>query len=276
MVVIYQKKNLLKYLRFANRIPLLYQQGDCLITQAISSIDWRRYGLTQPAGKGIPTGPAIFMAHISSTQIPYTSESKEAIADVEEIEDEVKLAFRECARKVQKHINKKVSRVKTREKFDLITRILPEIAKKSAHMLDKPVPSLDPIITKIMDIVWIEDVVEYEKVNRKPVQTTLAQEGVEKPRENVITKSKIMVVNYKRNSQKFNLYAIIPKDAVVGTVTPKPVKITSNYIKWSFDSIPPANKVDISFELAGLEKGDFDENDLYVENINPSLCNWCG
>ena len=264
------KEEPVKILRFANRIPLLYQQGDCLITQAISSIDWRRYGLTQPAGKGIPTGPAIFLAHISSTQIPYTSESKEAIADVEEIEDEVKLAFRECARKVQKHINKKVSRVKTREKFDLITRILPEIAKKSAHMLDKPVPSLDPIITKIMDVVWIEDVVEYEKVNRKPVQTTLAPEGVEKPRENVITKSKIIVVNYKRNSQKFNLYAIIPKDAVVGTVTPKPIKITSNYIKWSFDSIKPANKVDISFELAGLEKGDFDENDLYVENINPT------
>jgi len=264
------KEEPVKILRFANRIPLLYQQGDCLITQAISSIDWRRYGLTQPAGKGIPTGPAIFMAHISSTQIPYTSESKEAIADVEEIEVEVKLAFRECARKVQKHINKKVSRVKTREKFDLITKILPEIAKKSAHMLDKPVPSLDPIITKIMDVVWIEDVVEYEKVNRKPVQITLVQGGVEKPRENVITKSKIMVVNYKRNSQKFNLYAIIPKDAVVGTVTPKPVKITSNYIKWSFDNIPPANKVDISFELAGLEKGDFDENDLYVENINPA------
>lgn len=264
------KEEPVKILRFANRIPLLYQQGDCLITQAISSIDWRRYGLTQPTGKGIPTGPAIFLAHISSTQIPYTSESKEAIADVEEIEDEVKLAFRECARKVQKHINKKVSRVKTREKFDLITRIIPEIAKKSAHMLDKPVPSLDPIITKIMDVVWIEDVVEYEKVNRKPVQTTLAQEGVEKPRENVITKSKIMVVNYKRNSQKFNLYAIIPKDAVVGTVTPKPIKITSNYIKWSFDSIKPANKVDVSFELAGLEKGDFDENDLYVENINPT------
>ncbi len=264
------KEEQVKILRFANRIPLLYQQGDCLITQAISSIDWRRYGLNQPSGKGIPTGPAIFMAHISSTQIPYTSESKEAIADVEEIEDEVKLAFRECARKVQKHINKKVNRVKTREKFDLITKILPEIAKKSAHMLDKPVPSLDPIITKIMDVVWIEDVVEYEKVGRKPVQTTLASEGVEKPRENVITKSKIMVVNYKRNSQKFNLYAIIPKDAIVGTVTPKPAKITSNYIKWSFDSIQPANKVDINFELAGLEKGDFDENDLYVENINPT------
>ena len=82
--------------------------------------------------------------------------------------------------------------------------------------------------------------------------------------------SKIMVVNYKRNPQKFNLYAIIPEDAVVGTVNPKPTKITNNYIKWNLNTIPPANKIDVNFELAGLEKGDFDENDLYIENINPA------
>jgi DNA topoisomerase-6 subunit B len=259
-----------RLLRFANRVPLLYQQGGCVTTSAISSIDWRRYGLDQPSGKGMPTGPAIFLTHISSTLIPYTSESKEAIADITEIENEVKLAFRECARKVQHHIHKKVRRAKTREKFDLITRILPEIAKKSAHMLDKPVPSLDAVITKIMDVVWIEDLIEYEKVSREPVQTTLVEGRPQGHEGGTITKSKIMVVNYKRNPQKFNLYAVIPEDAVVGTVTPKPTKITNNYIKWNLDTIPPANKVDVNFELAGLEKGDFDENDLYIENINPA------
>ena len=260
-----------KLLRFANRVPLLYQQGGCVITSAISSIDWRRYGLTQPSGKGLPTGPAIFLAHVSSTLIPFTSESKEAIADVQEIENEIKLAFRECARKVQQHIHKKVRRAKTREKFELITRILPEIAKKSANMLNKPVPLLDPIITKIMDVVWIEDVIEYEKISRPLVQTTLTgeTETMDK-KEGTITKSRILVVNYKQTPQKFNLYALIPEEAVVGTVTPKPAKITNSYIKWNLDTIPPASKVDVYFELAGLEKGDFDENDLYVENINPA------
>jgi len=263
------KEESVKIFRFANRVPLLYQQGGCVITQAISSIDWRRYGLNQPSGKGIPTGPAIFITHVSSTLIPFTSESKEAIADVPEIENEIKLAFRECARKVQQHINKKIRRVKTREKFDLNTRNLPEIAKKSAHMLDKPVPSLDPIITKIMDVVWIEDLIEYESVKREPIQTTLTENQPEQ-KEGVITKSQIMVVNYKHTPQKFNLYAIIPQDAVVGTVSPKPSKITDNYIKWNLDTIPPANKIDIVFELAGLSKGDFDENDLYIEDINPT------
>jgi DNA topoisomerase-6 subunit B len=264
------KEEQVKILRFANRVPLLYQQGGCVITSAISSIDWRRYGLTQPSGKGVPTGPAIFITHVSSTLIPFTSESKEAIADVDEIENEIKLAFRECARKVQHHIKKKVRRAKTREKFDLISKILPEIAKKSAHMIDQPVPSLEGVITKIMDVVWIEDLIQYENVKREPVQTTLIKQKPEENKEGIITKSQIMVVNYKRTPQKFNLYAIIPEDAVVGTVNPKPAKITDNYIKWNLDTIQPANKVDVIFELAGLEKGDFDENDLYIENINPT------
>jgi DNA topoisomerase-6 subunit B len=265
------KEEPVKIMRFANRVPLLYQQGGCVATTAISSIDWRRYGLNQTSGRGVPTGPAIFLTHVSSTLIPFTSESKEAIADVSEIENEIKLAFRECARKVQHHIHKKVKRAKTREKFDLITRILPEIAQKSAHMLDKPIPALDAIITKIMDVVWIEDIIEYERVSREPVQTTLIGETAQESRGGTITKSKIIVVNYKRNPQKFNLYAIIPEDAVVGEVSPKPLKITNNFIKWNLNEIPPANKVDINFELAGLEKGDFDENDLYIENINPSF-----
>ena len=264
------KDKSVRLLRFANRVPLLYQQGDCVSTAAVSSIDWRRYGFDQSSGKGIPSGPAIFFTHMSSTLIPFTSESKEAIADIPEIESEIKLAFRECARKVQSHIHKEVKRVKTREKFDLITKILPEIAKKSSDMLGKPVPSLDAVITKIMDVIWIEDLIEYEKTSSKPVQATLFEDSSENIDGGWITKSTILVVNYKNMPQKFNLYALIPEDAVVGTVTPKPAKITSRYIKWNLDAIDPANKVDISFELAGLDKGDFDENDLYIENINAS------
>ncbi len=264
------KDKSVRLLRFANRVPLLYQQGDCVSTAAVSSIDWRRYGFDQSSGKGIPSGPAIFFTHMSSTLIPFTSESKEAIADIPEIESEIKLAFRECARKVQSHIHKEVKRVKTREKFDLITKILPEIAKKSSDMLGKPVPSLDAVITKIMDVIWIEDLIEYEKTSSKPVQATLFEDSSENRDGGWITKSTILVVNYKNMPQKFNLYALIPEDAVVGTVTPKPAKITSRYIKWNLDAIDPANKVDISFELAGLDKGDFDENDLYIENINAS------
>ena len=140
---------------------------------------------------------------------------------------------------------------------------------------NKPVLSLDAVITEIMDVIWIEDLIEYEKVKdgnlNKPVQTTLISGEPEKHGSGVITKSTIMVVNYKRKPQKFNLYVLIPEDAVVGMVEPKPVKISDKYIKWDLGVIPSANKVVISFELAGLEEGDFDENDIYTEDINPSF-----
>ena len=138
-------------------------------------------------------------------------------------------------------------------------------------MLGKPVPSLDKVITKIMDVIWIEDAIEYEKISKKTTgQATLFEDSSEQSDRNWITKSTIMVVNYKNTPQKFNLYTLIPEDAVLGTITPKPSKITDSYIKWNLDSILPANKIDIYFELAGLNKGDFDESDLYIENINPS------
>jgi len=97
-------------LRFANRVPLLYQEGDCVITKGIKNMDWRRYGLQQRGGKGIPFGPAIILVHVSSVNIPFTSESKEAIANVEEIEKEIKLSLQQCARKMKSHLSKKAYR----------------------------------------------------------------------------------------------------------------------------------------------------------------------
>jgi len=265
------KDQSIKIMRFANRVPLLYQQGGCVITQAIASIDWRRYGLEQKSGKGIPSGPAIIMVHIASTQIPFTSESKEAVADIEEIENEIKLALRGCARNVQRHIRKKDRRKKTKDKFLLITKILPEISKKSSSMIGKPMPELEGVITKIMDVVWIEDSVEYETIKGSHVQTTLLHPDIKDHSSNVITKSMIRIANYKQTPQKFFLYAIIPEESVVGNVSPPPDKTTRNYIKWNLDQIQPARKIDVQFELAGLQKGDFDENDLYVEQINPGF-----
>jgi len=120
-----------------------------------------------------------------------------------------------------------------------------------------------------MDVVWIEDVVEYEKVRGKQVQVKL-DDPPKQSEGGWIAKSTIMLVNYKNKPQKFNLYAVFPKDALLGTVSPKPTKVTDTYIKWDIDNIAPINKVDIYFELAGLNKGDFEENDLYVQNINPA------
>ena len=118
-------------------------------------------------------------------------------------------------------------------------------------------------------------IIEYEKISNimssEHIQTKLINNSFQKHEMRTITKSKVMIINYKQTPQKFNLYAIIPEDSVVGSVNPKPTKIHNNYIKWNLNTISPSNKVDIYFELAGLKEGDFDENDIYIENINPTF-----
>lgn len=154
-----------RILRFANRVPLLYQGGGCASTVAVQDVDWRRYGLEQRGGAGMPTGPAIVLVHVASTKVPFTSEAKEAIAPMEEIHKEVKLALQEAARHLGRHLAKKAKRAKVSEKFTLVNKILPEINKKASAVLGKPEVDLAPIVCKIMDVVWVEDpAVEYEKL----------------------------------------------------------------------------------------------------------------
>lgn len=92
--------------RFANRVPLLYQQSACAITQGVLDTNWKSYGLQQGRG-ALPVGPAVLMVHMASVWVPFTSESKEAIADYPEIEKEIKLAVQECGRRLSTFIRKR-------------------------------------------------------------------------------------------------------------------------------------------------------------------------
>ena len=92
--------------RFANRVPLLFQRGACGITDAIVRTDWRNYLLSQPKGS-LPVGPMALLVHIASVWVPFTSESKEAVAHYPEILKEIQLAAQECGRKLATFIRKR-------------------------------------------------------------------------------------------------------------------------------------------------------------------------
>jgi DNA topoisomerase-6 subunit B len=92
--------------RFANRVPLLFQRGACGITDAIVRTDWRNYLLSQPKGS-LPVGPMALLVHIASVWVPFTSESKEAVAHYPDILKEIQLAAQECGRKLATFIRKR-------------------------------------------------------------------------------------------------------------------------------------------------------------------------
>lgn len=115
-----------KIIRFANRVPLQYQQSACCIYKSVLDTDWRRYGIAQPGG-GIPAAPMVVMVHMASVWVPFTSESKEAIADYDEIRKEIKLAVQDCGRKLQAFLNRRKKQRYEGERRSIFERYIGEV-----------------------------------------------------------------------------------------------------------------------------------------------------
>ena len=114
-------------LRFANRVPLLYQEGACAMAKSIMETNWKPYGLQQ-SGDSIPVGPAVIVVHMSSVWVPFTSESKEAIAHYNEIIKEIKLALQECGRLLGTYVRKKTKISDQMERANMFEKYIPEVA----------------------------------------------------------------------------------------------------------------------------------------------------
>ena len=116
-----------RIMRFANRVPLLYQQGACGITNAIQNTSWKTYGLQQ-SRNSLPVGACSVVVHMTSVCVPFTSESKEALAHYEEIIKEIKLALQDCGRKLASFVNKKRRIGDEAKKRSYIQKYIPHVA----------------------------------------------------------------------------------------------------------------------------------------------------
>ncbi len=130
-----EKEELVRVLRFANRVPLLYQQSACAMTRSVIQTAWRNYALQQSKG-ALPTGPAVVLIHIASVWVPFTSESKEAIAHYPEIIKEIKLALQECGRKLSTFIRKRNYMEHEANKKSYIEKYIPHIGIGLREILD--------------------------------------------------------------------------------------------------------------------------------------------
>jgi len=120
-------------LRFANKIPLIYDEGVDVATAVVNDIDWRSYRIKFPA-------PLVVLTHVCSTKIPFHTLGKEAIADIPEIESEIRLAIQEVARKIRLYISKKEAREAVAKKKVEVSKYFPVIASSVSSVL----PQTDP------------------------------------------------------------------------------------------------------------------------------------
>jgi DNA topoisomerase-6 subunit B len=134
-------------LRFANRVPLMYQQGACAITNSITNVNWKSYNISQ---QGLPTGPILILVHVASTNVPFTSESKDAIASIPEIEKEVVLALQDLGRDLKLFVSRRDKNKVAEDRARAVCAIIPEIAEKVSEIVEKPLVDTTPIEGKLM------------------------------------------------------------------------------------------------------------------------------
>tara|TARA_Y100000589_G_scaffold209870_1_gene197942 strand:+ start:12077 stop:14140 length:2064 start_codon:yes stop_codon:yes gene_type:complete len=233
-------------LRFANRVPLMYQQGGCLLTKAIESVDWRQYGLDQAGGRGVPKGPAAILVHLASTNVQFTSEAKEALSDNETVMEEARKAMLEMGRGLRKHLEKQKKMGKTKEKFELINDIIPAIAEKSAALLELPVPDLAGSITKIMSAVIAETTTTWNKETKQ-------------------TDVHITLYNYTSRARSYTMLVNWPERQGATMVANElgGRKEAMGVWAWKLETLQPGSQTVITYSLDGLEKGDWNETDVF-------------
>ena len=127
--------------RYANRIPLLYDEGSDVVLKVVNDTDWGRYKV-----KGEP--PFIIVSHICSTRIPYKTAGKENVADRQEIERELRLGLQFLSRKLASFMSKRGQAEMAKKRANLYAKYIPMIAEFCTELAGK---KKEPNYQKILD-----------------------------------------------------------------------------------------------------------------------------
>jgi len=129
--------------RFANRIPLLYDEASDVSVRVITAMNWRRY-------KVAPELPIAILVHICSTKVPYKTVGKEFISDRPEVRKEIANGLREVARQIQHFMSKREHVDRERKRLGVFNKYLPRIAEFSTKLAGKQkYPDIDKLLASV-------------------------------------------------------------------------------------------------------------------------------
>ncbi len=114
----------LEIMRFANRVPLPFDAGNCALTHAVQSIDWKRYNM-----KDAENSPITIFINFISVHIPYTGAGKQSVADEDEVLEELRLALMNTGRRAGIFISHKRKEAENQLKRKMFYKYIPEIAR---------------------------------------------------------------------------------------------------------------------------------------------------
>lgn len=124
-------------LRYANKIPLLYEEREDVSYKVVSEVNWKQYGIDFPA-------PLLVLVHVASTKVPYKGVGKESISDVPELEAEIRSGLLELARRLRSYLSAKEREAEAMRRVLAISKYIPEIAR-SLKIVEKPPEQWKPL-----------------------------------------------------------------------------------------------------------------------------------
>ena len=138
--------------RFANRIPLLYDEGSDVVLKVVNETDWGRYKV-----KNDP--PLVIVSHICSTRIPYKTVGKENVADRPEIERELRLALQFLSRKLSSYMSKKGQAEMQKKRANLYSKYIPLVARFSTELAGKKKEPNYQKMLKEISVIEAEEII---------------------------------------------------------------------------------------------------------------------
>ncbi|HWS19450.1 MAG TPA: DNA topoisomerase VI subunit B [Nitrososphaera sp.] len=126
-----------KLYRFANKIPLLYDEGSDVAREVVSEVEINKMGITKKEAKtqfangeiksdrAVELLPIHTFFHICSTKIPYKTAGKESIASEGELKKHMKFCLSELYRKVSAQIRKELRMKEAQGRLNLYKYYIP-------------------------------------------------------------------------------------------------------------------------------------------------------
>lgn len=124
-------------LRFANRVPLQFDKAACAIVKAITTVNWRSYGLRQPKD-ALPTGPYILAVSIVSPFIKFKNASKETIDASDELVEEIRRALMQAGQRLSRHLSRETKAADLEEKIQHIEKFGPVLVDTLVRITKSP------------------------------------------------------------------------------------------------------------------------------------------
>ncbi|MFX0008775.1 MAG: hypothetical protein ACFE9R_00555 [Candidatus Hermodarchaeota archaeon] len=112
--------------RFVNRTPKLRDSADCAITKAVQAVNWKNYKL-DIYDNSLPKGPIKLLINVSGpyVHLMFKSQSKNALADDEELVKEIKYCLEAIGRRLRVYLNRKATFKKSEKRASLIEKYIP-------------------------------------------------------------------------------------------------------------------------------------------------------